>query len=461
MFFIVMLYVISTIIIGYMSNKKNKTVTEFHGSNLGTWMCVAVGAGEWMGGTSTIGVSEYGYNWGISGAWYTIANGIGIMVCALFFSRLYRRMNTYTIPGIIGHFIGKGARLVSSVILICVMMAVGISQMIAVGTIGNVLFGFDMTVSIIVLGSIVIIYTIYGGMIAVGHTNTLHLIVMYVGMVIAVCVFNKSVCGVEQLVRTLPQSYFSFSSIGMPKINSWVIASALGACTAQAGIQPILVAKNEKVALRSSVIIACIVAPFGLLTAYMGMIAKVRFPTLASAKLALPMLMLNLPEWVSGMILAAVIAAILSTASPIFLSCGTLFVKDILLMRVHKMEKSELIVSKIVTAISGVICMIGAVALIDCSVVLDIVYFAYSLRGSLFVVLLFGILSKRGKVREQSAILSMIISSIVGLGWVVSKSITGRYPLGESFSEVYATIFAAIISMCVFKIIGAINKKDN
>ena len=33
--------------------------------------------------------------------------------------------------------------------------------------------------------------------------------------------------------------------------------------------------------------------------------------------------------WVSGLVMAAILAAVLSTASPIFLSCGTLITRDI------------------------------------------------------------------------------------------------------------------------------------
>ena len=99
-----LIYIAVTVVIGILSNKKGGTAKAFHGANLGILMCVAAGAGEWMGGTSTTGVSEYGYLYGLSGAWYTIANGLGIMVCAIFFAKLYRSLNTHTVPGIIGYY---------------------------------------------------------------------------------------------------------------------------------------------------------------------------------------------------------------------------------------------------------------------------------------------------------------------------------------------------------------------
>jgi hypothetical protein len=70
----------------------------------------------------------------------------------------------------------------------------------------------------------------------------------------------------------------------MPKVTSWLIASILGACTAQAGIQPILAAKDVDVAKKSALITAFIIAPFGILTALLGMFAKAKHPDLLNAK---------------------------------------------------------------------------------------------------------------------------------------------------------------------------------
>lgn len=448
----VILYLAVTLVIGLLSKKKKHDSKAFHGANLSVLICVVVGAGEWMGGTSTTGVSEYGYLWGLSGAWYTIANGIGIMLCAICFAKLYRRLDTPTVSGIVGHYIGTRARKVASIILIIVMMVVGISQMIAIGTLGQILFGIDMTVSILALGFFVIFYTLLGGMVSIGYTNVLHMCVLYIGMLIAVIYCLNDVGGISAMTEKLPSSYFNMTNIGLPKVSSWILASVLGACTAQAGIQPILAAKDERVAVKSSVIIALIVAPFGILSACMGMIAKIKFPDLANAKLALPTLMQHMSPVTSGIVMAALLAAILSTAAPIFLACGTLFTKDIYLSSHPDIEKNkELRISRLVTAISGTVCAVGAVLLHHNSVILDIVYVAYSLRGSLFVILLFGIFSSKTKISENTAIISMIATAIVGLFWVSFKLITGTYPISAYFNETYATVLTAFLTMTAGK----------
>ena len=172
--------------IGINSKKHLKSSLAFQGVGLGVLMSASASAGEWLGGTSTIGVSEYGFDFGISGSWYTIANGIGMIFLALFFAKLYRSMESVTIPGIIGKLLGRQARTWSSVFLIFVMLAVGTSQMISAGSLGMTLFSLDFVTVVIASTVIFIAMTLSGGMIAIAKTHTLHLVSLYGGAILAI-----------------------------------------------------------------------------------------------------------------------------------------------------------------------------------------------------------------------------------------------------------------------------------
>ncbi|MGI6720600.1 MAG: sodium:solute symporter family protein [Anaerovoracaceae bacterium] len=464
---IIVIYFALTVIIGIWSSKRSTTSAAYHGAELGIFAIVCASAGEWLGGTATTGVSEYGFNYGLSGAWYTISNGIGIMFLALFFAKLYRSLNSVTVPGIIEHFFGVNARAVSSALLTVVMLAVGLSQMIAAGKLGQSLMGYDFAVSCIVFAVIFIVYTLAGGMNAIASTNKMHLFVMYGGAILAVIFalgkvsgYSGFVDGIRQVEAVSGGNYFNMFSIGLPKVSSWIIAGLLGACTAQAGIQPVLAAKNVSIAKKSCVLTALVAAPFGFFTAMMGMIAKVMShngtllnasgEVVLDAKLALPTLMMNLPPLVGGLILASILAAILSTVSPIILASGTMITKD-LYERLYKPDASDqeiLLVSRITTAASGVICCLGAILLVDATAVLDIVYSAYSLRGAIFIVVMLGIYWK--KASDRGACWGMISTGIVSVFWVVWKMTKGSYPFRPWFTETYAAVFVALISTIVF-----------
>lgn len=450
---IILIYLLTTIVIGLLAKRSSNSSVAFHGAGLGVLMCVAAGTGEWLGGTSTTGVSEYGYVFGLSGSWYTIANGIGVIVLALCFAKLYRSLETVTVPGIVEKYLGVDARVVSSILLTLVMIVVGTAQIIAAGTLGVSLLNIDFTVAVLILGTGFIIYTLAGGMIAVGYTNILHLVMMYGGAILAAFLALSDIGGIRGLHVSLPDSYFNFMTIGAPKVSSWVIASILGACTAQAGIQPILAARDVHVAKKAAFLTALAVAPFGILTALLGMAARVKFPDLANPKLALPTLMMNLSPVLSGIVLASILAAILSTVSPIILACGTMLTKDIYQRKLKTQadDRRILWVSRIITGLSGILCMALAILMYGNTRVLDIVYFAYTIRGSLFVALLFGIYWK--KASGKGAIWAMLSATLAGLLWVVYKSVFGEYPFHPLLTETYASVIVAALSMIVFSLL--------
>ena len=474
---IIFAYFTISIIVGVMMSRGTNTSSKFHGTRLGVAAIVCASAGEWLGGTATTGVSEYGFLYGLSGAWYTIANGLGVLFLGLFFVKLYRSIGKMTVPGIIEHIFGKKAQVISSLILVFVMIAVGVSQVIAAGKFGQALLGVDFKITAIVFTLIFISYTWVGGMKAVSSTNTLHLFVMYGGVIVAVIMLIQKaggwsgfISGVHDVETSHGGNYLSMTSIGFPKISSWVIASLLGACTAQAGIQPVLGSKDIPTAKKACIYTAMVTAPFGLFTAMIGLVARVLANqglllditgnALTDGKMALTSIMMSLPPLVGGLVLAAELAAILSTASPIILAAGTLLTKDFYQVKVNPKasDKDVLKVSKITTALSGVVCCVGAIALVENNNVLDLVYSAYAIRGALFIVLIFGFFWK--KATPKGACISMVITSGVAVCWVGFKLVFGCYPIVSWFTETYAAVLVATISMIVASLMYQPKKID-
>jgi len=298
---------------------------------------------------------------------------------------------------------------------------------------------------------------------------------MYFGGILAIILALVKVGGVSELKTGIAAveaemaaagqktGFFNMFTIGGSKVSSWIIASLLGACTAQAGIQPLLGAKDVPTAKKASILTAFVVAPYGLFTALLGIIARVMSHNgtlldvngnlVTDGKRALYALMMNLSPIAGGIILASILAAILSTASPIILASGTMITKDIY-QRVFKPDASDkqiLFVSRLTTALSGVVCCIVAILLVNSSKVLDIVYSAYSLRGALFIVVLYGIYWKRAS--EKAACISMVLTAVAAVVWVAVKAFTGSYPISAGFSETYAAVIVAAVSCFVLSYI--------
>jgi len=178
------------------------------------------------------------------------------------------------------------------------------------------------------------------------------------------------------------------------------------------------------------------------------------------AKLALPSLMMNMHPIAGGLILAAILAAILSTVSPIILAAGTMLTKDIYQrdMNPNATDKQILRVSRITTALSGVVCCVGAILLVDASAVLDIVYSAYSLRGAIFIIILLGIYWN--KASEKGACFSMICTCFAAVFWAVWKMKSGSYPLAPWFTETYAAVVVAFVTMIGFSLMFHVGREE-
>lgn len=188
------------------------------------------------------------------------------------------------------------------------------------------------------------------------------------------------------------------------------------------------------------------------------MVAKVKFPELANAKLALPTLMMEMNPVYGGIVLASIMAAILSTISPIILASGTMITKDIFhrIIKPEATDKEILLALRITTALPGIACIILAMMMYGNKRILDMVYFAYTLRGSLFVVLLFGIYWN--KTSQRGSIWAMLITTVIGFFWVAYKGQVGHYPLHPALTETYAAVISAFILTIAFTYIFQIVK---
>ena len=214
-------------------------------------------------------------------------------------------------------------------------------------------------------------------------------------------------------------------------------------------------------AKRACLISVLVVAPFGLFTCMLGMSARVMSETgilapITDAKLAYTTLIMHFPPVVGGIILASILAAVLSTVSPIILASATMFTKDIYQQRINPSAPDTQItgMARIGTAVSGVLCCLMAIALVNSSAVLDLVYAAYTLRGVLFIVILFGMYWKY--TSERGVCTGVLVTFLCCIAWVGVKIATGKYPLyigSFAISETYLGVVLACLTIIVFSMI--------
>ena len=301
--------------------------------------------------------------------------------------------------------------------------------MIGMGTILNVLLGWNLTVSMLVGGGVVLFYTILGGMWSVTMTDIVQFIIMTIGVFFIMLPLGLSKAGGwSNLQSQLPDTYFTFTGIGGQEIFQYFLLFALGMVVAQDIWQRILTAKTIKVARAGTVAAGVYSLLYGIAVAIIGMCAFVILPNLEDTQNTFAsMAVAILPSGVLGLVIAAVVSALMSTASGTLLASSTLISNDIIKRFFLKniTDDQYLALSRVVTTVIGILTIVCALWIQDVLVALDVAYAVLS--GGIFAPVILGLFWK--KATAKAAFYAIIASTAVILAGLAIEGITSTAPI--------------------------------
>ncbi len=129
---------------------------------------------------------------------------------------------------------GPIARVFSSALTLIYTLTLSVVQVISIGTIINGVTGIDATLSMLVGGGIVILYTFVGGMWSVTMTDIVQFVVKTVGILILAPIFCISAAGGwDALVSKVPETYLSVGSMGFDKSFAYLVLYVPGSSSAR------------------------------------------------------------------------------------------------------------------------------------------------------------------------------------------------------------------------------------
>lgn len=274
-------------------------------------------------------------------------------------------------------------------------------QVISIGTIINGVTGIDATLSMLVGGGIVILYTFVGGMWSVTMTDIVQFVVKTVGILILAPIFCISAAGGwDALVSKVPEAYLSVGSMGFDKSFAYLVLYVPGLIIGQDIWQRIFTAKNEKVSKTGTVCAGVYSVFYALATVVIGMSVFVLLPHLDNPQNAFVVgVSTFLPVGVRGLILAAAMAATMSVSSGTILASSTILYNDLYLRFVRKgaaqgtAHLKEVTITRLFALLIGVVVMVCSLWINDVLVGIDICY-GY-LSGCVFVPLVASFVLKR------------------------------------------------------------------
>ncbi|TAH27048.1 MAG: sodium transporter [Cytophagales bacterium] len=330
-----------------------------------------------------VGLAGNGYQNSIGVLNFELIGGLSCVLLSWTFGRYYIRNHIFTLPEYIEKRFNYFCRFYLSVGSIFAYILTKISIMLLAGAIFlEKIAGIDVYTSSICLVIITGIYTVSGGFSSVVYTSAAQGIILIIGGSLLTFLSVAKVGGFEALISQIPtnnlhllenidSSGFPWTGVlfGIPILTIWYH------CSDQFMVQKFLVAKNLPNAQAGSVGSAYLkFLPFFLFI-IPGIAAKILYPTIKADDAYATLILELLPTGLRGIVIAAFLAALMSSLSSAFASCSTLFTLDIY-KKIYPNANDFMIVNvgRIMTFIIVILAIIWVI-------------FIKSLTGSLYIFL--------------------------------------------------------------------------
>ncbi|MGX1545999.1 sodium:solute symporter [Streptomyces adustus] len=432
---VIVLYLAGMLAMGWWGMRRARSKSDFlvAGRRLGPAMYSGTMAAIVLGGASTIGGVGLGYQYGLSGAWMVFTIGLGLLALSVFFSARIARLKVYTVSEMLDLRYGGRAGVISGLVMWAYTLMLAVTSTIAYATIFDVLFDMNRTLAIVLGGSIVVAYSTLGGMWSITLTDMVQFVVKTIGvllLLLPIAVIRAG--GFGEMRAKLPTTYFDPLGIGGETIFTYVLIYTFGMLIGQDIWQRVFTARNDRTAKWGGTVAGTYCLAYALAGAVIGTAAKVLYPDLASPDDAFATIVKHeLPLGVRGLVLAAALAAVMSTSSGALIACATVANNDIWsrlrggLGRAAEDAHDEVKGNRAFILVMGVAVVGTAVALNN---VVEALTVAYNLLvGGLLVPILGGLLWKRGTA--QGALASVVVGGVAVIGLMASYGILANEPV--------------------------------
>jgi SSS family solute:Na+ symporter len=310
----------------------------------------------------------------------------------------------------------------------------------------------------------VVLYSVLGGMWSITLTDFVQFVIKTIGIffVLLPAVLIRA-GGFAGLAEKLPDTAFSLTNIGGGTIVTYFVIYFFGLVIGQDIWQRVFTARSDKVAKWAGTASGVYCLLYAVAGALIGMGASVILPGLAERDDAYPAIVTEvLPQGVAGLVVAAALAAIMSTSSGALIATATVAKEDIvgtLLRRKHPVptpvavggeqltpsqEHDEIGNSRWYILAFGVVVIAIACVLGDVVAALTIAYDI--LVGGLLVAIIGGMIWKRGTI--AGALVSIATGTVLTLGTMAV------------YGDIYANepIFAGLIgSLLTFVVVSLLS----
>jgi len=415
---ILAVYGLILLIIGIISALKIKSPADYFiaGKKNGVFQIAGSLLATILGGSAILGSVNLAIHQAWAAAWYLLAASAGLWI--LFpLIRKVSRFGKFTLTDMIGRFYGSTARKSASVIIPIAWTGIVAAQIIAAAKILFSLFGMPYETGVILSSAIFIVYTLIGGQISILKTDFIQAIIILAGVVCsAVFLYVKEGPHTSAIAASFPFNphfgptdllilFLTFSSAFVvgPDIYSRVFC-----------------ARNEKIARQSIAVVAAILIPFAFVLTYLGVFAVENLSSeqLTHSVVLIDLIAQYLPEWVLGLMAAALLSAVLSSADTTLLTASMMISE---LFREDLDNPKSLQTTRIFIVLIGIASMLIALQITS---IIGTLLLALAFYSGAFIVPIIASLANLN-VNKRLGIPAMLTGGAVALGGKILASSFG------------------------------------
>ncbi len=462
---------------------KNKTSDQFTsgGGKLPSWVVGMSIFATFVSSISFLALPGKAYvsNW--NALVFSFAIPIAAIMAVKFFVPLYRGLGSISAYNYLEVRFGSWARIYASVCYILTQMMRTGAILLLLALPLNALFGWNIKTIIIITGIAVTAYSMLGGIQAVVWTDAVQGIVLIVGALTCALVLTFSMPeGPAQVFEIASANHkFSLGSFGASISDStfWVVLiyglfiNLQNYGIDQNFVQRYMTTSSLKKAKSSALFGALLYLPVSLIFFYIGTALFSYYtaqPNLLLAELnatgagdkVFPHFIVNgLPVGITGLLIAAIFAAGMSTVSTSVNSTATIILSDYYLRYMkNATEKSSMKVLYISSVIFGTLGIIIALSLVGVESVLDAWWSLASIfSGGMLGLFLLAFLSK--SVRNIDAAVGVIVGALVIIWMSLSplyftegNLLAFKSPFHSNLTIVIGTLVIFLVGFVVLKL---------
>ena len=428
----ILLYFAAVIGIGLAVSRRSSRSREGYllgGRSLGAPVTALRMQATSMSGYMFLGAGGLGYSQGYYGMWFALGDlGGGVLNLSIIGRRM--RKLSYLLGSItsIGYlerrYPSVWTKLVAGPIALACLFLYVLAQLLAGGQGFSSVTGLGLNISLVIAVSIILIYTFLGGYLAVAYTGFLQSIIMVIGMLWILIATVQHVGGLtagHESLGDLNTNLLTMWGADGQYFGEWgiILGALLIFSIGYMGYPHVNVGhmsmKRPSIARRAGLWST----GFNLLFipgAYLiGMFALLIVPNLDNPELAIfEVAQVVLPPFAVGLVMAAIMAAIMSTADSILLQAGTIASQDLGGTLIKNLsEKAAVNISRLVILVIAIVGLI--LAMWRPPGVFDLVVFATATMGSAFVPAYVCAVWWK-KANTPGAITSMIAGAVGAVG---------------------------------------------